>query len=129
MKNNTTKAFDNFVSRNFFGYSAHTLYQELCYSYPAEISSQWVYVNIWHVFIDQSTPEDIDIARHVSCVINKDPDLERLALAARDWIDYCMITHEYERLAVLADDALNLYIKNVISLHEFKLIIADNKNN
>ena len=127
MKNNTTKAFDNFVSRNFFGYSAHTLYQELCYSYPAEISSQWVYVNIWHVFIDQSTPEDIDIARHVSCVINKDPDLERLALAARDWIDYCMITHEYERLAVLANDALDLYLKGVISLHEFKLIIAANK--
>lgn len=127
MKNNTTKAFDNFVSRNFFGYSAHTLYQELCYSYPAEISSQWVYVNIWHVFIDQSTPEDIDVARHVACVINKDPDLERLALAVRDWIDYCMITQEYERLAVLANDALDLYLKGVISLHEFKLIIAANK--
>ena len=127
MKNNTTKAFDNFVSRNFFGYSTHTLYQELCYSYPAEISSQWVYVNIWHVFIDQSTPEDIDIARHVACVINKDPDLERLALAARDWIEYCMATQEYERLAVLANDALDLYLKGVISLHEFKLIIAANK--
>ena len=127
MKSETIKAFNNFISRNFFGYSAHTLYQELCYSYPAEISSQWVYVNIWHVFIDQSTPEDIDIARHVACVINKDPDLERLALAVRDWIDYCMITHEYERLAVLANDALDLYLKGVISLHEFKLIIAANK--
>lgn len=127
MKNNTTKAFDNFVSRNFFGYSAHTLYQELCYSYPAEISSQWVYVNIWHVFIDQSTPEDIDIARHVACVIIGDPNFEIRALADRDWIDYCMITHEYERLAVLANDALDLYLKGVISLHEFKLIIAANK--
>ena len=127
MKNNTTKAFDNFVSRNFFGYSAHTLYQELCYSYPAEISSQWVYVNIWHVFIDQSTPEDIDIARHVACVIIGDPNFEIRALADRDWIDYCMITHKYERLAVLANDALDLYLKGVISLHEFKLIIAANK--
>lgn len=127
MKNNTTKAFDNFVSRNFFGYSAHTLYQELCYSYPAEISSQWVYVNIWHVFIDQSTPEDIDIARHVACVIIGDPNFEIRALADRDWIDYCMITHEYERLAVLANDALDLYLKGVISLHEFKLIITANK--
>ena len=127
MKNNTTKAFDNFVSRNFFGYSAHTLYQELCYSYPAEISSQWVYVNIWHAFIDQSTPEDIDIARHVACVIIGDPNFEIRALADRDWIDYCMITHEYERLAVLANDALDLYLKGVISLHEFKLIIAANK--
>lgn len=43
MKNNTTKAFDNFVSRNFFGYSAYTLYQELCHSYPAEVASQWMY--------------------------------------------------------------------------------------
>ena len=129
MKSNTIKSFDTFVSHNFFGYSAHTLYQELCYSYPAEISSQWVYVNIWNAFIDQSTPEDIDIARHVACIINKDPDLERLALAARDWIYYCMITHEYERLAVLANDALDLYIKGVISLHEFKFIIASNKNN
>ena len=127
MKNNTTKAFDNFVSRNFFGYSAHTLYQELCYSYPAEISSQWLYVNIWHVFIDQSTPEDIDIARHVACVIIGDPNFEIRALADRDWIDYCMITHKYERLAVLANDALDLYLKGVISLHEFKLIIAANK--
>lgn len=127
MKSNTIKSFDTFVSHNFFGYSAHTLYQELCYSYPAEISSQWVYVNIWHVFIDQSTPEDIDVVRHVACVINEDPDLERIALAARDWIDYCMITHEYERLAILANDALDLYLKGVISLHEFKLIIATNK--
>lgn len=39
-----------------------------------------------------------------------------------------MVTHEYERLAVLANDALDLYIKGVISLHEFKLIITANKN-
>lgn len=129
MKNTTIKAFDNFISHNFFGYSAHTLYQELCYSYPAEVASQWVYVNIWHSFIGQDTPEDIDIARHVVCIIiDEDPDFERLALAARDWIDYCMITHEYERLAVLANDALDLYLKGVISLHEFKLIIVANKN-
>lgn len=129
MKSNTIKKFNQFVSRNFFGYSAHTLYQELCHSYPAEVASQWVYVNIWHAFTNQSTPEDIDIARNVACIIIEDPDLERLALAARDWIDYCMITHEYERLAVLANDALDLYLKGVISLHEFKLIIAANKNN
>lgn len=128
MKNNTTKAFDNFVSRNFFGYSSYTLYQELCHSYPAEIATQWVYVNIWHAFIDQSTPEDIDIARHVACIIIGDPNFEIRALDARDYIDYCMATHEYERLAVLTDDALDLYIKGVISLHEFKLIIAANKN-
>lgn len=41
-----------------------------------------------------------------------------------DWF----IQSEYERLAVLANDALDLYLKGVISLHEFKLIIADNKN-
>lgn len=130
MKSETIKSFNNFVSRNFFGYSAHTLYQELCHSYPAEVASQWVYVNIWHSFIGQDTPEDIDIARHVACIINEDPDLEclALALAARDWINYCMITHEYERLAVLANDALDLYLKGIISLHEFKLIIAANKN-
>lgn len=47
MKNNTTKAFDNFVSRNFFGYSAHTLYQELCHSYPAEVASiAWLLMNM-----------------------------------------------------------------------------------
>lgn len=46
MKNNTIKSFDHFVSHNFFGYSAHTLYQELCHSYPAEVASQWIYVNI-----------------------------------------------------------------------------------
>ena len=112
---------------NFFGYSAHTLYQELCHSYPAEVASQWVYVNIWHSFIDQSTPEDIDIARHVTCIIIGDPNFEIRALATRDWIDYCMATHEYKRLATLADDALDLYLKGVISLHEFKLIITANK--
>ena len=37
MKNNTIKAFDYFISHNFFGYSAHTLYQELCHSYPGEV--------------------------------------------------------------------------------------------
>ena len=126
MKSETIKAFNTFVSRNFFGYSAHTLYQELCHSYPAEVSSQWVYVNIWHAFIGKDTPEDIDIARNIACIINEDPDLERLALAARDWIDYCIATHEYKRLAVLVDDALDLYLKGVISLYEFKLIIAAN---
>lgn len=124
MKNNTTKAFDNFVSRNFFGYSAHTLFQELCYSYPAEVASQWVYVNIWHTFIDQSTPEDIDIARHVACIVHHNPSLLDRALAARDWIEYCMATQEYERLAVLIDEALDLYIDRVISLDEFKLIVS-----
>ena len=128
MKSNTIKSFNNFVSHNFFGYSAHTLYQELCHSYPAEIVSQWVYVNIWHTFIDQSTPEDIDIARRVACIIHHDLSLLDRALAARDWIEYCMATQEYERLAVLANDALDLYLKGVISLHEFKLIIAANKN-
>lgn len=124
MKNNTTKAFDNFVSRNFFGYSAYTLYQELCHSYPAEVASQWVYVNIWHTFIDNDTPEDIDIARHVVCIIIGDPNFEIRALAARDWIEYCMATQEYERLAVLIDEALDLYIDRVISLDEFKLIVS-----
>lgn len=124
MKNNTTKAFDNFVSRNFFGYSAHTLYQELCHSYPAEVASQWVYVNIWHTFIDNDTPEDIDIARRVACIIIGDPNFEIRALDARDYIEYCIATHEYERLAVLIDEALDLYIDRVISLDEFKLIVS-----
>lgn len=124
MKNNTTKAFDNFVSRNFFGYSAYTLYQELCHSYPVEVSSQWVYVNIWHTFINQDTPEDIDIARHVACIIIGDPNFEIRALDARDYIEYCMATQEYERLAVLIDEALDLYIDRVISLEEFKLIVS-----
>lgn len=122
--NDTIKKFDIFVSRNFFGYSAHTLYQELCHSYPAEVVSQWVYVNIWHTFIDQSTPEDIDVARRVACIIIGDPNFEIRALDARDWIEYCMATQEYERLAVLIDEALDLYIDRVISLDEFKLIVS-----
>lgn len=124
MKSNTIKSFDHFVSHNFFGYSAHTLYQELCHSYPAEVASQWVYVNIWHAFIDQSTPEDIDVARHVACIIIGYPNFEIRALDARDWIEYCMATQEYERLAVLIDEALDLYIDRVISLDEFKLIVS-----
>lgn len=122
--NDTIKKFDTFVSRNFFGYSAHTLYQELCYSYPAEVASQWVYVNIWYTFINQDTPEDIDIARHVACIIIGDPNFEIRALDARDYIEYCMATQEYERLAVLIDEALDLYIDRVISLDEFKLIVS-----
>lgn len=124
MKNNTIKSFDHFVSHNFFGYSAHTLYQELHHSYPAEVASQWIYVNIWHTFINQGTPEDIDIARHVACIIIGDPNFEIRALNARDWIEYCMATQEYERLAVLIDEALDLYIDRVISLDEFKLIVS-----
>lgn len=124
MKNTTIKSFNNFVSHNFFGYSTHTLFQELCHSYPAEVASQWVYVNIWHAFIDQSTPEDIDIARRVACIIHHDLSLRDRALAARDWIEYCMATQEYERLAVLIDEALDLYIDRVISLDEFKLIVS-----
>lgn len=122
--NDTIKKFDAFISRNFFGYSAHTLYQELCHSYPVEVSSQWVYVNIWHTFINQDTPEDIDIARHVVCIIIGDPNFEIRALDARDYIEYCMATQEYERLAVLIDEALDLYIDRVISLDEFKLIVS-----
>lgn len=122
--NDTIKKFNAFISHNFFGYSAHTLYQELRHSYPAEVASQWVYVNIWHAFIDQSTPEDIDIARRVACIIHHDLSLLDRALAARDWIEYCMATQEYERLAVLIDEALDLYIDRVISLDEFRLIVS-----
>lgn len=124
MKNNTIKAFNQFVSRNFFGYSAHTLFQELCHSYPAEVATQWIYVNIWHGFTNQYTPEDIDVARHVACIIKHDPSLLDRALAARDWIEYCMMTQEYERLAILIDEALDLYIDRVISLEEFRLIVS-----
>lgn len=124
MKSNTIKSFDHFVSHNFFGYSAHTLYQELCHSYPAEVASQWMYVNIWHTFIDNDTPEDIDIARRVACIIIGDPNFEIRALDARDYIEYCIATHEYERLAVLINEALDLYIDRVISLDEFKLIVS-----
>lgn len=124
MKKSNIKAFDHFISHNFFGYSAHTLFQELCHSYPAEVASQWVYVNIWHTFINNNTPEDIDIARHVACIIIGDPTFEIRALDARDWIEYCMATHEYERLAILIDEALDLYIDRVISLDEFKLIVS-----
>ena len=118
--NDTIKKFDTFVFRNFFGYSAHTLYQELCHSYPVEVSSQWVYVNIWHTFINQDTPEDIDIARHVACIIIGDPNFEIRALDARDYIEYCMATQEYERLAVLANDALDLYLSSSSSLQLIK---------
>ena len=124
MKNNTIKSFDTFISHNFFGYSAHTLYQELRHSYPAEVASQWVYVNIWHGFTGKDTSEDRDIARHVACIVHHDPSLLDRALAARDWIEYCMATQEYERLAVLIDEALDLYIDRVISLEEFKLIVS-----
>lgn len=98
--NDTIKKFNAFISCNFFGYSAHTLYQELRHSYPAE----------------------------VACIIHHDLSLLDRALDTRDYIEYCIATHEYERLAVLANDALDLYLKGVISLHEFKLIIAANKN-
>lgn len=98
--NDTIKKFNAFISCNFFGYSAHTLYQELRHSYPAE----------------------------VACIIHHDLSLLDRALDARDYIEYCIATHEYERLAVLANDALDLYLNGVISLHEFKLIIAANKN-
>lgn len=124
MKSNTIKKFDTFISHNFFEYSAYTLYQELCHSYPVEVASQWVYVNIWHTFINQDTPEDIDIARHVACIIIGDPNFEIRALDARDWIEYCMATQEYERLAVLIDEALDLYIDRVIKLEEFRLIVS-----
>lgn len=83
-----------------------------------------MYVNIWHTFIDNDTPEDIDIARRVACIIIGDPNFEIRALDARDYIEYCMATQEYERLAVLIDEALDLYIDRVISLDEFKLIVS-----
>lgn len=94
--NDTIKKFNAFISCNFFGYSAHTLYQELRHSYPAE----------------------------VACIIHHDLSLLDRALDARDWIEYCMDTQEYERLAVLIDEALDLYIDRVISLDEFKLIVS-----
>lgn len=94
--NDTIKKFNAFISCNFFGYSAHTLYQELRHSYPAE----------------------------VACIIHHDLSLLDRALDARDWIEYCMATQEYERLAVLIDEALDLYIDRVISLDEFKLIVS-----
>lgn len=83
-----------------------------------------MYVNIWHTFIDNDTPEDIDIARRVACIIIGDPNFEIRALDARDYIEYCIATHEYERLAVLIDEALDLYIDRVISIDEFKLIVS-----
>lgn len=124
MNKNTVKDFNNFIASNFYGYSAHTLFQELCRNYPSEIVTQWIYVNIWHGFTNQYTPEDVEVARRVACILKKDLNYSDRALAARDWIEYCMMTQEYERLASLIDEALDLYIDRVISLDEFKLIVS-----
>lgn len=73
-----------------------------------------------------ATSSDTVLIRFIknSAIHIRHPNFEIRALDARDYIEYCMATQEYERLAVLIDEALDLYIDRVISLDEFKLIVS-----
>jgi hypothetical protein len=128
MKNNTIiKQFNIFISRNYDGLSAHTLFQTLTFSFPKEIAAQWVYVNIFHVFTEKYTPQDLDIAHCVADVIFNNPNLSNdIHYFRRELkeLKFCIeFGYAYANTSYLKENALDMYLKNAISLCEFELIM------
>lgn len=121
--------FDSFIARNYDGLSAHTLFQTLSLSFPKEIAESWVYVNVFHVFENKYTPEELELSQFISGIIFDDINFRKKAAHFRSELAelrYCMnygYRYHAQNLAYLKENALDMYIKNVIDIFEFKLII------
>ena len=122
------KEFDKFIARNYNGLSAHTLFQTLCESYPVEIATEWVYVKIYHVFLNKYTPEELDLSQFLAGVIFGDLDFRNKAHNFRSELEeyrYCInygYEYSHENLRYLKEMALDMYLKNVIDIFEFRII-------
>lgn len=125
----TTSLFDAFIARNYDGLSAHTLFQTLSLSFPKEVAEQWVYVNIFHVFTNKYTPEELELSQFIAGVVFGDIDFRKTAKHFRNELTelrYCInygYNYPKQNLEYLKENALDMYLKNVIDIFEFKLII------
>ena len=125
----TTDLFDAFIARNYDGLSAHTLFQTLSLSFPKEVAEQWVYVSVFHVFTNKYTPEELELSQFIAGVVFGDINFRKTAEHFRSELAelrYCInygYKYHAQNLAYLKENALDMYLKNVIDIFEFKLII------
>lgn len=126
-KPTTSSLFNTFIQRNYDGFSAHTLYKFLANTCPKEVASHWVYINIFHVFTNKYTPQDLEISQMVAEIVFNDPNLSDDIHNFRNELielKFCMeFGYIPNNLAYLKENALDMYLKNAISLNEFELII------
>lgn len=127
-------SFNDFISANFRGLSAHTLYEYIMSTvnnnsiYKTDVSNL-VYESIYHVYTNKYTALEykmfIEIRRDILKYYSiNDP------YKFRDWLaelHYCLdngyTTFKTSRLLWLKENALDMYITRVISLSEFQYIL------
>lgn len=123
------KLFNKFIARNYDGLSAHTLCQTLCESFPKELSHKWVYESIFHVFINKYTPEELELSQYIAKIVFGDIEFRKTVKdfqAELTELRYCInygYTYSKQSLEYLKENALDMYLKNVIDLCEFTFII------
>lgn len=125
----TSSPFNAFIARNYDGLSAHTLFQTLSLSFPKEIAEQWVYVSVFHVFTNNYTPEELELSQFIAGVVFGDINFHKTAKQFRNELAelrFCInygYKYSKQNLKHLKENALDMFLKNVIDIFEFKLII------
>lgn len=122
------KKFDEYVAKNYAGLSAHTLFQTLCLQVPKDIAEKWVYVDLWHIFIGETTPELIGITRIITKAIFgnefiEETDYFRIEFEEFKYCLECGYEYHSASLNYLKLHALDMFLSNVINIDEFKTIV------
>ena len=123
--------FDEFISYHFDKLSAHTLFQSLCDLFPDSFSdgiSNAVYVVLYEVYTDHNVGEAHINTFNTLHSILLDVDSELTEECIQRTISEEAFCLEFGYVAVnlewLKNNALEWYIKHIISLETFKRIAA-----
>lgn len=117
------KEFNLYIKRYFGGLTAYTLYQDLTLKgYPTEVATNWIYVNLYRVFIGKGTEVEREIVQLIKNIVFNDvtfSDKESLFMSV---LQEARFGYRYDA-SYLKDNALDFYIKGSISLSDFKFIV------
>ena len=127
--NRNFRTFDQFISYHFNGLSAHTLYQSLLETFPSSFVSgisNYVYVVLYEIYIDRNITEThVNTFNTLRSRINGNNPTEKNILEIITEEAYCLeFGYFASNLEWLKNNALDWYVKHIISLNTFKRIAA-----
>ena len=127
--NRNFKTFDEFISYHFDGLSAHTLYQSLFNIFPGSFADgvqNCVYATLYEIYTDKNVTD-----KHISTFNRIHSDILGIDLTEKDILkiikeeSFCLhFGYNAVNFEWLKNNALNWYVKHIISLNTFKIIAA-----
>lgn len=118
--------FDEFVTRHFNGYSAHTLAQFLRQFYPSDVVETWI-DKIYLCYVGKLPEYEMSLFWHIQEEVYEKPNLAReieyFVLNFQE-LEYSLANNiPCSPCVFLKEHALEMYLNGTITLHQFKLIM------